>query len=162
MKIVFIRAAQFVDFEKGHLQSHQAADRLSQIFSKCDLAFVSPNPRAMETVKILYDDIPSRAPIVTDFLAPRRGPGCEAERPSRSELEFSYPGFDYAIPEEVGSYDVPESDEALRARMEFILDLAHRMDGENVLIVSHHDVIRAYTNQNLSHGELYEVDTQRS
>lgn len=36
-----------------------------------------------------------------------------------------------------------ETDEELRERVRFIVDVARKMGGENVLMVTHHDVIQA-------------------
>lgn len=147
--------------EIGLAQVRNTAEALGKEVEKFDHIFTSSLTRCLQTAEVIYREVPSRKPIVTDFLLEAQGGGhiCNQRR-SMETLESKFPEFEFAIPgESTYHYTMPrEDDAAIRKRVDFIVDLASKMGGENVLMVSHHDTIYAYTGQSLRNADYCVVE----
>jgi len=132
---------------QGKLQAEQV-----KLEGPYDVAFVSSLTRTLQTFDIIRMHTSCAKAIVTDFLLERQGGGhiCNQRR-DLDTLQRKFPDFEYAIPPaSTRHYQMEfETAEELRERVRFIVDIARKMGGENVLMVSHHDVIQAYTGQSL-------------
>lgn len=139
----------------GRQQALETAKILEARFGRFDHVFTSPLTRCLQTTQIVHSIVPSRSPIATDFLLERSGDGhvCNDRKP-RETLVKRYPEWGFAIPEEslLNSGMPREEPEAVKKRMEFIVNLALKMGGESALIVSSCDSIYEYTKEYLPHA----------
>ena len=141
---------------QGRMQAEQV-----KLPGPYDIAFVSSLTRALQTFDAVRMHTSCAKAIVTDFLLERQGGGhiCNQRRDLTTLLR-KFPDFDYAIPpSSLRHYDMEfETDDELRERVRFIIDIARKMGGENVLMVAHHDVIQAYTGRSLRNCDYCVVE----
>ena len=51
-----------------------------------------------------------------------------------------------------------ETDETLESRMDFLMKIVNVLHGENILIVSHHDLIESYIGESLKNAGVYVIN----
>lgn len=82
---------------------------------------------------------------MTDLLIERRGGGHICNQRKNAEiLQALWPDWQFILSENRDRTDEEkESDEALETRMDFLMKIVNALHGENILVVSHHDLIES-------------------
>ena len=111
-----------------------------------DYIFTSPLTRCLQTTEAILEQIPTKsAPQVTDLLVERRGGGhiCN-QRKKTNRLQDLWPNWQFVLSEDRDRVnEAKETDETLEARMDFLMKIVNSLHGENILLVTHHDLIES-------------------
>ena len=88
---------------------------------------------------------------MTDLLIERRGGGHICNQRKKTErLQALWPDWQFVLSEDRDYVNKDkESDEALESRMDFLMKIVNALHGENILVVSHHDLIESYIGESL-------------
>lgn len=91
---------------------------------------------------------------MTDLLIERRGGGHICNQRKKTEtLQALWPDWQFVLSEDRDRTDgAKESDETLEARMDFLMKIVSALHGENILVVSHHDLIESYIGESLKNA----------
>jgi len=140
---------------QGRQQSLATGQYLKHQIGTFSVCYTSPLSRCMDTALFLQDALGRLPTYANDALIECLGGGelCNMRMP-KSKISNYWINVD-ALPEESPDPNQPrESDKSVRERLiPFLQNLLAEHEG-NVLIVSHHDVLRALTGKSLRNAEV--------